>query len=360
MTEQELENYEIDHILSDYSSIYKIGIDCINNGLDSFVFIGMLPYANLLVAEGYEYLTNHEIILADDKYNEKIKKIKKLRAKAIKLYDGFKFSTYKSLNQFNEEEYLKFFHKKYPTEENPYMTLDVKNYQMALLNGDIIGNYHLASKKVFGFEIGSYLEDITANVSNLAFEIYNFISKISNIFDSSIKDYETTRKLHFDIKFSEMNMAYDYKNFRIKRNPPILMAMLDVLSVLNYYNKIFSEINDNFNLDLKIKYISIFYGIVSTKNILAYCDDIGYEIEFGEELKEFIKNNDNKINNNKLRKICMHYDFASYSEYENPLEASFENFFKISIEQVSKMLSEKLIELAYLIDRAVFNYHIKS
>ena len=207
----------------------------------------------------------------------------------------------------------------------------------------MVGNYHLYSKKVLNLEIGSYIDDITPRVYEFSYNLVSFISKIIFGIDKNFKP-KSIQEVKFEFKYSDLNMAYNIRNFSIKNNPPILMAFIDILSILNSYRKIFCNINKDFILDIKTKYIILFYSIISIKNVVDYCTTNNIDIHMNNELIEYVLYIDSKYLKNNLRKYCMHYDFPENNWKLNPFTNEFESTFNTSINDIS-------IELKNVIDK---------
>ena len=74
-------------------------------------------------------------------------------------------------------------------------------------------------------------------------------------------------------------MAYNYKNFGIQDNPPVLMAFMDILCIVNSYNEVFTKVNIDERLDLKVKFLVLFD--ISTFNqidaMLARLTELNYK-----------------------------------------------------------------------------------
>lgn len=361
MEQDKLIDIEFEHIISDYSALYNYIDKWIGKNFDQSVISNILPFANLIVAEGYDFMVKNQYIISSMELKQQINTIKDCRAASIKLYENFKQKTHDSINDFNRQEYIKFFHKQYPEIKSPYMTREVNNYFLAFINEKPISNYHYLAKKIFDFDIGSYNVDLKEQVYKYTSNIFSFVYKILDYFkmgDST--SCCKTQSLNIKLKYCDLNMAYDYDNFNIKHNPPILMVLLDVLCTLNYYIEIFSSLNEDFKFDLKIKYIILFYAVISVRDIINFCDRTGYDFIYKKELQCYVNNRDNKFNNGKLRRICMHYDFSEFANLVDPFQNAFEQFFNINVNQVSEILKEEITKFAYLLDKAIFKYHVKQ
>lgn len=333
---------ECTHILLDYESILNFLKTCIDNNLDYASYMGIMPFLCMYVVEGYKFLSKNAIINEDSIDKEFLSKIEKCRASGVKLYSGFNRKTFNSINEFNRAEYIKFFKKAFPKLE-PKIFWFVDNYFVCFVDKLLVGNYHLYSKKVLNLEIGSYIDDITPRVYEFSYNLVSFISKIIFGIDKNFKP-KSIQEVKFEFKYSDLNMAYNIRNFSIKNNPPILMAFIDILSILNSYRKIFCNINKDFILDIKTKYIILFYSIISIKNVVDYCTTNNIDIHMNNELIEYVLNIDSKYLKNNLRKYCMHYDFPENNWKLNPFTNEFESTFNTSINDIS-------IELKNVIDK---------
>ena len=128
--------------------------------------------------------------------------------------------------------------------------------------------------------------------------------------------------------------------------PPILMAVLDILCVLNSYRKIFTVINENFMFDMKVKYAILFHSIMSLKGIVEHCEKKQIDIQMDKSLKSYIFDLEKKQVKNRLRISCMHYNFPIDDWNNDPFIDAFEKDFDNSIEAISQELSLTIDELA--------------
>lgn len=360
MDDDTLIDYTFERIISDYRSLYDYINIWLGNNIEYSMVVNLLPFASLVAVEGYDFLVKESYIIPSEELKARMKGIKTIRAKSNKLYYQFKQSTYDSINSFNRDEYEKFFHKTFPNDENVRLTKTIPNYYIAWINNKPINNYHYLSKKIFDCEIGAYVS-IVPKVNQYVSNLFSFIYEVLKIFKSDDELAANTRKgVYFKVCYCDLNMAYDYKNFRIAHNPPILMALLDVLCTLNFYNKVFTKINKDFDLDLKLKYITLFYALVSIRDIIKYCNESNYDFAMKNELWEYVTNKETKFVHNKLRRICMHYDFSSFISLDEPYHNAFEQFFNINIAEVSAMFTKEISVLADLLDKAIFKFHIKN
>lgn len=268
MTKQDITEYTMAQIISDYKSIFVYLQDCLNNKIDYPSIMGVMPYICMLVSEGYAFLQREQLICGDIIAKDDLDIIKNCRANGIKLYEGFKTSTFNSINMFNRDEYIKFYKNSFP-KEKIILLHSVMNYFLCFTNELPIGNYHLYSKRVTGIEIGTYKSDITEDIYNFTYILSNFIAQILNsMTNKKYFPYLSKKKIEIDFKYLELNMAFKYKYFCIKNSPPVLIAFLDVLCVINFYNEVFTKINEDEILDIKIKYIILFYSVLSLKDII--------------------------------------------------------------------------------------------
>ena len=340
--DKKIEN-AIFHIKCDYEAIIDYMMTCLNNNLDYSSYMGIMPFFCMYVHEGYNYLNENKLINADCRAEQDLNKLKKYRAKGVKLYEGFTQTAFKSINKFNRNEYIKFYKKKFP-ESEPNLSPSVNNYFICCVDEFPIGNYHLYSKKVFNMEIGSYISDISPLIHDFAYLLANFSSKIVVALDPSFdRNNIGARNIQMNFNYTDLNMAYDYSNFRIKGIPPILMAFLDILCVLNSYRKVFVAINDDCVFDLKVKYTILLYAIKSLISIIEYCEENKIDINMDETMKLYIWDLKSIYIKNRLRRFCMHYDFPENTWNKDPFVEEFEKIFEKPIAEISTELS-KIIE----------------
>ena len=336
----------IEHIVCDYKAIIDYAQTCINNKLGYQAYMCILPFFSMYVFEGYEYLCDHNILNRESIQKQGLAKLEKCRAMGVKLHSDFKKTTFKSLNDFNRNEYIKFFNKAHPI-ARLILKESIKNYCIFFVENCPIGNYHLYSKKVLDMEVGTYMEDVSKQVYEYAFLLSRFgtevVSGIDTTFDLTLMGQ---RKISIQFNSIDYNMAYDYKDFRIKHSPPILMALLDVLCVLNGYRKIFVKINKDRILDIKIKYTILFYAILSLRSIFNFCDSENIYIPAEREFTNYIQDLENQYVKNKLRKFCMHYDFPIDEWKQDPFTEEFEKEFQKPIQQISQALFDVIDTLA--------------
>ena len=341
----------ISHILCDYKAILAFMKNCLDNHLAHPSYMGLLPFFFTYVYEGYKYLHENQLINIDCVTKQALDELEEYRAKGVKLHYGFKQSTSNSINKFNEGEYRKFYDQKFPKKEVCY-DHSVANYFIHCIDEFPVGNYHLYSKKVFNMEMGSYVSDISVPITNRIYLLTKFSSEIARAIDTHFDiNNIATRNIQMTFNYTELNMAYDYSNFRIKGVPPILMAVLDILCVLNSYCKIFTVINENFMFDIKVKYAVLFYSIMSLKGIVEHCEKKQIDIQMDESLKSYIFDLDKKYIINRLRICCMHYDFPIEDWNSDPFIDAFEKDFDNSIEAISQELSLTIDELAEKIQK---------
>ena len=340
-----LEN-AISHIFCDYKAILEFVMTCRNNHLDYSSYMGIMPFFCMYVLEGYNFLCKNNIINKDCITTQELEKLEKCRSVGVKLHSNFKKKTFNSINNFNREEYIKFFNKA-GSFARLFLTKSIKNYFVCCIDNYPIGNYHLYSKKVLDMEIGTYIDDVSPQVFDYAYLLSSFSAKIVIAIDKTVNpDLMGQEKISMQFDYADLNMAYDYTNFRIKQSPPILMALLDVLCVLNSYRKIFTQINKDRVFDIKIKFTILFYAILSLKAIFNYCDTENIDIQAKRDFIDYILGLDKQYVKNNLRKFCMHYDFPSTDWKEDPFTEAFELEFQKPIKNVSQDLSEVLNTLA--------------
>ena len=361
MNKKEKVENAVAHIYLDYKAILNFVMTCLNNKLDYSSYMGVMPFFCLYVVEGYEYLCKNEIIPPDCITKNQLTKLKKCRAVGVKLHSEFKQTTFDSINTFNRNEYIKFYKKAFP-DSTPRLLSIVDNYFICCVDDYPVGNYHLYSKKVFDMEIGSYIPDITQRVYELAYLLAGFSIRIVEAIDKSFdKSKIGTRSVQMKFDYADLNMAYDYPNFSIKQAPPILMAFLDVLCVINSYRKIFVAINEDNVFDLKVKYSLLFYVILSLKSIVAYSEENFFDIQMEDEFKIYISDLDAKYVNNNLRKHCMHYDYPVDAWIEDPFTEVFEKTFGKTLKEISEELSMVIDNLANKLQKylIVKNFYYK-
>lgn len=331
------------HIKCDYEAILDYIMTCLNNKLDYSSYMGVMPFFCMYVLEGYKYLDKNKLINADCIASKDLSKLKTYRSKGVKLYEEFKQTTFDSINEFNRSEYIKFYKKAFP-KSNPRLLTLVDNYFICCVDEFPVGNYHLYSKKVFNMEIGSYIPDISRRIYDLAYLLSNFSSKIVVALDPSFdRNNIGARNIQMNFNYTDLNMAYDYSNFRIKGIPPILMAFLDILCVLNSYRKVFVAINDDCVFDLKVKYTILLYAIKSLISIIEYCEENKIDINMDKTMKLYIWDLKSIYIKNRLRRFCMHYDFPENTWNKDPFVEEFERFFEKPIAEISTEFS-KIIE----------------
>lgn len=343
--DKKIEN-AIFHIKRDYEAILKYMMTCLNNKLDYSSYMGVMPFFCMYVLEGYNYLQKNHLINADCIEQQDLNKLEVCRSKGVKLHSGFKQKSFNSINDFNRDEYIKFYKAAFPKSKTRLLPF-VDNYFICCVDEFPIGNYHLYSKKVFDMEVGSYIPDVSKRVYDLAYLLANFSSRIVMAIDQRFgKDMIDTHTVKMDFKYIDLNMAYDYSNFRIKCAPPILMAFLDVLCVLNSYQKVFTVINEDSIFDVKVKYTILFHAILSAKDIVEYCERSKIDIQMDEVLKNHIKYLDKTYVKNELRKFCMHYDFPETTWQNDSFTEMFEKVFGKPFKEISHELSFALENLA--------------
>ena len=108
-----LEN-AVNHIFCDYTAILEFVLTCRNNHLDYSSYMGIMPFFCMYVLEGYNFLCQNNIISKDCITTQELQKLEKCRAIGVKLHSNFKKKSFNSINEFNREEYIKFFNKAGP------------------------------------------------------------------------------------------------------------------------------------------------------------------------------------------------------------------------------------------------------
>lgn len=332
----------LQHILADYNSILNYVMNCRNNDLDYCCSMAIMPFFCMYVAEGFDFLVKNQIINVDCISSEDLKRIKKCRALGVKLYSSFKQSTFNSINDFNREEYIKFFKKAFPNADVKILKI-VDNYFLCFVNGFPVGNYHLYAKKILNMDIGSYIEDVSEEVYNHSYLLASFITIVVKSLNQSL-DLDTfgKEKINIEAKYVDFNMAYNYSNFSIEDCPPVLMALLDVLCVLNSFRKVFSLINKDENFGIKIGYSVLFYSVLSVKEILSYCESNSIIIPASCVLSRSVETLEDKYVKNRLRKYCMHYDFPENEWNEEPFKEEFESCFGINLKAIFRELTNDI------------------
>ncbi len=341
MTEKEKLDYQIEQILNDFETAYQFLMDYLVSKVSYHAIIGVFPFLCMLVVEGHAILNDSGILPTDLIKEKKLKDIYKLRSKGIKLYENFTLKTYNSVQKFNEKEFEKFLGNSNPLFPNVFKAPFVDNYFIVTLNNKIIGNYHLYTKKILNCEIGSYNERIPNEVGDMAETISWYITTILRCLKPKSLIYKPTP---FTFSYSEHDlcMKKNYDNFSIN-NQPILMAFIDIVSILNYYNEFFCKINKNFYFGLKVKYAILFYGILGTKYILRYCENNGFSFK-NNILKEVLIF-DKELIHNMLHRYSLHYGYHEDWK-ENPIIEAFENKFNKPIKEIDLLLDEKIRDFA--------------
>lgn len=347
MTDQDKIAYTIKEIELDYKSLISCCKSVMDNRLDPSIFASILPYIVLYVVEGFDYLNKKEILTNGDDFTQYIGSLKKIRASANKLHMKFKESSYNAINNFNRSEYLKFFKKKYPNEE-PYITKDVKNYFISFIGKEPIGNYHLCSKKIYGFDIGSYIDDIGPAVGKYTYDLFGFLMQIVKAIDPeyNVENIKSNDIQLQKVDYADLNMAYPYQNFSIKNNPPILMAFLDVLCVTNSFKLCFSHFCDDNVLGFKILYVVLFNALVSLKDLCQYAIDKNFDIPELFKFNDYINEKNVIYAKNEYRAFCMHYDCSKYDWEENVVFEQFEKWFHKGIKEIFNDFKNTLLELS--------------
>lgn len=214
-----LEN-AVGHIFGDYKAVLEFVMTCRNNHLDYSSYMGIMPFFCMYVLEGYNYLWKNNIINKDCITKHELEKLEKCRAVGVKLHSNFKQKTFNSINEFNREEYIKFFNMVNPS-SRIFITDSIKNYFLYCVDNSPIGNYHLYSKKVLDMEIGTYIDDISPQVFDYVYLLSSFSAKIVVAIDKTFNpDLMGQKNISIQFDYADLNMAYDYANFRIKQSPP--------------------------------------------------------------------------------------------------------------------------------------------
>lgn len=352
MTEQEIKQFTINEILVDLKSILTCLQICAFNKVNFSIYMGIVPYMCTFVYAAYEFLKK-EGMIAKNIDKTFTKKIKKVRSKFLKQYVEFKQGTYNSLNNFNRNEYIKHFNKIYPGID-VFFDKTVCNYYVATLNNLPIDNYHLSSS-ILNCEIGSYKEDIAPDVQSFICNMIAFVKELLLSFaNDSFED--PTNKIEFEnIQYFNFNMAYGYKNFAIKDNPPILMAFLDILCAINSFNTVFKRINVDQRLELKIGYLLLFESKLGIEQLIKYCKESLIDINPPNTLIEYIA--DIRCVN-QLRNYCAHYDYNKQTWHADPIVEAFEYHFKQTLNIVDDMIKAWLLDLGRLLNNYLIPYNL--
>lgn len=349
MTDEQMREFSINEIVQDLKAILDCLQICMYNKTEAAIFQGINPYLCVFVYSAYEYLEDQKIILGISD-NDFKKKIGKSRSKFLKQYLEFNKGTYKSLNEFNRKEYIKFYHKIYPN-LHPVIVKEITNYYIASINNKPVDNYHLSSG-IFGCEIGSYIDDITPAVEMYIYQMVSFVGQILSAAD--IKMESVSQSVLFDeVKYADINMVYSYQNFGIRDNPPILMAFLDILCTLNSYSEVFTKISPNQRLNLKVKYLVLFQSICGLKKVIEFCQESKISLSIKKEFIDFIWQTNNLYCKGKLRRYCAHYGYIEKYWEKDPVKEVFEEFFKKSISEIIIDLDEKLLQLSIYLNEFV-------
>ena len=343
-----MQDYSCAEIAFDYKAIAECLSSCLFNNVGAAIYAAVVPYLCVFVYAGQEYFDNKKA-----KYNFENKPLKtkvgKARSIFLKQYAELdQQNTYWCLNDFNKSEYNKFLRKEFPN-LRPNQAGRFNNYYIACINDKPVDNYHLSSLSL-GCEIGSYVDDIQPQIQTFIYQMVSFIGNV--ITAAHLKIEPNTTKITFDeAVYYDINMAYNYVNFGIQNNPPVLMAFMDILCSVNAYNEILTKFNLEKVLDLKIKYLTLFCGIVGTKNLINHCRANNIHLEIDCEFEKFISNINRKYCTSKLRKYCAHYDYQDMCWESDPVVEAFEAQFKLPIAEVSQVLSDLLLTLSnYLND----------
>ncbi len=349
MTEEQLREFSINEIVHDFKAILDCLQICAYNKVNADIFQGFNPYLCSFVYSGYKYLEEKKVISGIGDIDFK-KKVDKSRSKFLKQYVKFNEGTYKRLNKFNHDEYIKFF-RKYNPNSYPFITKEVNNYNIASINNKPIDNYHLSSS-ILCCEIGSYIDDITPNVELFIYQMTSFIVQI--LVAAHVEPANCTQIILFPkVKYNDINMAHSYKNFGIKNNPPILMAFLDILCTVNSYNEVFVKINSNDRFDLKVKYLILFISVIGLKEVVKFCRKSNFELPIDGDFEEFITQTDQTYCRSKIRNYCAHYGYKEIDWESDPIVEVFEKNFNKPIGEISDDLSKQLLKLSDYLNKFV-------
>ncbi len=341
MTENELEDFSISEIVQDLKAILNCLQICMYNKVEASIYEGFIFYLCTFIYSGNEYLEDHNVIPESDNKSFK-KKVEKSRSKFLKQYAEFTQGTYEKLNKFNRDEYIKFFLKAYPN-VSPIIVKEIKNYYIASINNKPIDNYHLSSG-ILGCEIGSYIDDITPQIQSYVYQMVSFVGQILSAAQINIESDKQNISFE-EVKYADIDMAYKYKNFAIQDNPPILMALMDILCIVNSYNEVFIKINSYERLDLKVKYLILFENIRGLIKIIEFCRASKIDLNIDNEFNEFIEQIDKSYCRNQLRRYCAHYGYKETDWKSDPIVEVFEKHFKKPIGKISRDLSEQILKL---------------
>lgn len=334
MTDEELVKYSISQVLSDCRSLLSTLYPYVMKKVHIGIYMPMISYLNLFVYEAKKYVKDKNIEVDDSISNSLFSHLETYRNKSTKLYENMTQRTYYSLERFCEhtkERFLQFYKEDYAA-----------NYNIYALDGYPICNFHLLCDKILGFDVGiynNYAQELEANI----FGITSFLASYGHIMPDDIYHCKIQ---NFDIETYEINTDTEYLNFRVK-NKAINLAMMDVLSMLNYYLLVFKNICINYKINLKIEYLLIFYSILSMKSILNFCKGNGISIPYINEFKAYLDDLENKYIRNKVRKVCIHYDYSLIGTIFtcDPIIETFEEVFNNDIDSVKIELDEIINEL---------------
>lgn len=330
-------------IAEDYRAILKYCFFYLNNHCDYTIMAGLLPYISMFVLEGHSYLSKRKIIEIDSIDRELRKEVGGYRAKGVKLYGQFNMKEFNNINNFIDSEYNKFLKSKYK-KGSQTSSVETYNYFLALLDNEVIGNYHWYTKKIFDIDISICGDKEEANnkIAHYVESITKFIAQVYVcLTGTTISPQDSTAGLTFKVEYLDLNMKVHDVNFNESCPRNILLALLDVLCSLNYYRKIFYKINSDFHFDIKIKYCTLFYATISIKKILEFCKLRSIEIGEIDRLENYILELDSMVIKNNLRKVCMHYEVFDKNYHEcqiDPFIEEFEKELKQSIENIQKNL----------------------
>lgn len=356
MTNEELENYEFDLILKDFKFLYESLMECLESRLHYTICVGLFQFVNFVVGESFNYMLKNDILQkSDPSANKLMRELENLRSKSVKMYSNANDCTLEKLIDFTEEEYKKLFEF---NREKSTTSLKISNYNISYIDCKPISNYHLMAKKILNIEIGVYNEDLNKQINDYVKKYMTLIKSILEIFDSNSLNYTPSLSLNFNVKSLDYTLTESHNDFNFS-NTEILMAFLDICCVINFDIYVISKFNPSRINDLRFKYMIFYNSILGMLNIKSYCDKRHICFPFYNELDQYLLENAYLIEDD-LRNICGHYGFKNYKAYDDPIKGAFENYFKMNLEQISKMLSEKLIYLSNLINKIVFKPNINQ
>lgn len=338
MDEKQKISYAVEQILSDYKAIYDFMMVYLENRQSYHIMAGIIPYLSLIVYEGYDFLNKNNQLNGVSININHLREIRKWRAKGIKLYENFSEKAYLSIEKFIAQEQNKF-------------GINQNNFCIKFINFHPIGNYHLYAKKIFNTSIGTYNDQIPSIISDLVTTLSSFITNILCVKNIELVQIEQ-KQIFFDIQNVDLDITDTSQIIKIKNNPVLVTAFLDVLCFINYYLQIFSKINSNFYFDLKFKYTVFYYAVISLKHIFDFCSNKNL-LHYKQVYKQITECHKTFLDG-ELRNNCCHYGYLGLYKIA-PIDETFKRVFKMrNINEISNFLFVKLEELAEILDGFLF------